>query len=415
VTLPFEHYLVGGAVRDALLGLPVHERDWVVVGADPQTLREAGFKPVGKDFPVFLHPETGEEYALARTERKQGEGHTGFVFHAAPEVSLEEDLRRRDLTINAMAQTEDGELIDPFGGKADLERRLLRHVSEAFVEDPLRVLRVARFAAKLAPQGFGVAPETLTLMREISASGELETLSGPRIWQELEKALASPQPSVFFYLLRECGALARLLPELDALFGVPQPPRWHPEIDCGIHTMLVVDTAARLSESRAVRFAALVHDLGKANTPADILPSHHGHEGRGVKRIQALAKRLPVPKAWRELARIVARYHGHCHRVARLKPGTVLKVLEATDAFRRPERFADFLLACEADARGRTGLENEPYPQREQFAALREAAARVDPQVLIAEGYSGAALGRKLAEARRQAVDFARREFAPVE
>lgn len=412
MTLPFEHYLVGGAVRDALLKLPVHERDWVVIGATPERMQAAGFKPVGKDFPVFLHPETGEEYALARTERKQGQGHTGFVFHAEPDVTLKADLERRDLTINAMAQTEAGELIDPYHGRADLEARVLRHVSPAFVEDPLRVLRVARFAAKLAPLSFGVAPETLALMRDISDSGELETLSGPRVWQELEKALATPQPSVFFHVLRECGALARVLPEVDALFGVPQPPRWHPEIDCGVHTMMVVDMAARLSDSGAVRFAALVHDLGKANTPTDILPSHHGHEGRGVKRIQRLAERLPVPRQWRELAEIVACYHGHSHRLAKLKPSTVMKVLERTDAFRRPQRFADFLLACEADARGRAGLEGDAYPQREQFMALRDAAAEVDPQALIADGYSGAKLGKKLAETRLQAVSFAMAPFA---
>lgn len=398
-------YLVGGAVRDRLLGLPVRERDWVVTGATPEDMTRRGFRPVGREFPVFLHPETGEEYALARTERKSGRGYHGFVFHAAPDVPLEADLRRRDLTINAIAEAEDGSLIDPFGGRADLDRRLLRHVSPAFVEDPLRVLRVARFAARFAGLGFRVAGETLALMRELSASGELEQLTPERVFEETRKALASDAPQVFFRVLRDCGALAVLFPELDRLFGVPQPERHHPEIDTGLHTLLVLEQAAGLSAEPAVRFAALLHDLGKGLTPAALLPRHHGHESRGVPLVEQVCERLRVPRAWRELAVLVCRWHLHCHRAAELKPATILKLLEATDAFRRPERFAQFLLACEADARGRRGLEDRDYPQADYLRRALRAAADVNAAALAAETSGGGeAIAKRLRAAREAAI-----------
>ena len=393
---------MGGAVRDALLGRPVSERDWVVVGATPDALREQGFRQVGKDFPVFLHPETGEEYALARTERKVAPGYHGFTVHAAPDVSLEDDLARRDLTINAMARDAAGNVIDPHGGRRDLDERILRHVSAAFVEDPLRVLRVARFHARLADMGFTVAPETLDLMREIAQSGELEALRPERTWQETDKALAEQAPDRYFTTLRDCDALARVFPEIEALFGVPQPARWHPEIDTGVHTLMVLAVAARLSTDSAVRFAALTHDLGKARTPAEILPKHRGHEERSVEIIGELCARLPVPRRYRELAVAVARYHGIIHRAAELKASTLLKVIEATDGFRRPERFADLLLACEADARGRTGLEDSPYPLRERLLAALRTAARVDTADLA--GLEGPAAGQRLRESRLAAI-----------
>jgi tRNA nucleotidyltransferase (CCA-adding enzyme) len=370
-------YLVGGAVRDRLLGLPVLERDWVVVGARPEELVDAGYQPVGREFPVFLHPETHEEYALARVERKVGPGYRGFTTQFSPQVTLEEDLRRRDLTINAMAQSEDGALIDPYGGESDLAARRLRHVSDAFVEDPVRILRVARFAARFASLGFSLAPETLELMRRMTAAGEVEALVPERVWQETERALATNDPQIFFETLRSCGALAVIYPEIDALYGVPQPPRWHPEIDTGLHVMLALHCAARLDGSNAVRFAALTHDLGKARTPRERWPSHHGHEEAGVPLIEALCARLKAPNDYRELAILAARYHTHVHRAGELKPVTVLGLLESCDAFRRPERFAELLLACEADARGRTGKEHDPYPQAAYLAAARAAAASV--------------------------------------
>src|SRR5580700_7448907 len=342
-------YLVGGAVRDALLGLQVKERDWVVVGSTRDELLRLGYREVGRDFPVFLHPETHEEYALARRERKIAPGYRGFTVEFGPEVTLEEDLARRDLTINAIAQTSDGALLDPFDGKRDLEARVLRHVSPAFVEDPVRVLRVARFAARFAPLGFAVAPETLALMRAMVERREVDALVAERVWQETEKALREPKASEFFKVLRECGALQPIYPEIDALFGVPQPAQWHPEIDTGLHTLLVLDQAALLSSDTKVRFAALVHDLGKATTPQDEWPSHRGHEERSVSLIEALANRLRLPGEYRDLAVIVARYHGIVHRAFELKPTTILEFLERADAFRRPERFAQALLACEAD------------------------------------------------------------------
>lgn len=372
-------YLVGGAVRDGLLGLPVRERDWVVVGSTREELLRLRYREVGNDFPVFLHPETHEEYALARLERKTGPGYRGFDVQFGPEVTLAEDLARRDLTVNAIAQAADGTLIDPYGGRRDLDARVLRHVSEAFVEDPVRILRVARFAARFAPLGFRVAPETLELMRAIVARHELDALVPERVWQETEKALREPRPSEFFSVLRSCDALRPIFPEIDALFGVPQPPQWHPEIDTGVHTLMVLEQAVVLGADPEVRFAALVHDLGKGMTPPTEWPKHHGHEERSVALIEALAARLRVPGNYRDLAVVVARYHGIVHRALELRPGTILEFLEGSDAFRRPARFAQALLACEADARGRTGFEARAYPQRALLSAARDAAAAVKP------------------------------------
>jgi tRNA nucleotidyltransferase (CCA-adding enzyme) len=397
-------YLVGGVVRDRLLGLPVKERDYVVVGATPAKLIALGYQPVGKDFPVFLHPDTHAEYALARTERKTARGYHGFEFHAAPDVTLEDDLRRRDLTINAIAEDEHGQLIDPYHGQRDLDARVLRHVSPAFAEDPVRVLRVARFAARFAPLGFKLADETLALMREMSDNGEVDALVAERVWQETAKALQTKTPSVFFTTLRECDALKRIFPELDRLFGVPQPAKWHPEIDTGVHVMMVIDQAARLSDDLDVRYAALTHDLGKGTTPADILPHHYGHEERSVKLVEALSDRLKVPRDLRELAVIVARHHGLVHKVVELRAGTILKLLEQTDAFRRPQRFELFLLACEADHRGRTGLEDTPFPQADYLRRAFAAANAVDPRSLGIEGLEGAKIGAQIHDARLDAV-----------
>ena len=403
-----EVYLVGGAVRDKQLGLPVSDRDFVVVGSTPDEMVAQGFKPVGADFPVFLHPKTKEEYALARTERKSGRGYKGFTVYAAPDVTLEDDLRRRDLTINAMAESLDGRLIDPFNGAADLEQKLLRHVSPAFAEDPVRILRVARFAARFAPRGFRVVDETIALMRTMVASGEVDHLVPERVWTELERALGEDRPSRFFEVLRGCGAAAKLFPELDALHGVPQPPQHHPEIDTGVHVMLVVDMAARLSADTRVRFAALMHDVGKGTTPKDELPRHAGHEARGAAMIEKFCERLRAPNEYRDLAMPVARHHLLCHRLAELRPSTVLELLESLDAFRRPERVEMFALACEADARGRTGLEDNPYPQREQLLRAFDAARGVDSAAIAAAAISaektGEAIGERIREARIQAV-----------
>jgi tRNA nucleotidyltransferase (CCA-adding enzyme) len=404
-----EIYLVGGAVRDALLGVPSRERDYVVVGATPDALRERGFRPVGKDFPVFLHPQTGEEYALARTERKTAPGYHGFDTRFAPDVTLEQDLLRRDLTINAMAQSGDGTLIDPYGGRRDLAARLLRHVSPAFVEDPLRVLRVARFAARFAPLGFQVAPETLELMRAIVAADELRALVPERVWTETERALGEPRPRVYVETLRACGALAALFPEIDRLFGVPQPPEWHPEVDTGEHTLQVLDVAAGLSTDTTVRFAALVHDLGKGLTPRAQWPRHIGHEATGVRVIRELAARLRVPNEHRDLAVLASREHQKVHRAAELRDSTVLELFEATDAFRRPARFRQLLLVCEADARGRgADLRERPYPQAGWLAQWFDAAAaaRLDPAAL--DGLSGTDIALRLREARIAAVRAAR-------
>lgn len=397
--------MVGGAVRDKLLGLPIKDRDWVVVGATPEAMLAQGYTQVGQDFPVFLHPETKEEYALARTERKTAAGYRGFEVHAAPDVTLAQDLERRDLTINAMALSTDGTLIDPLNGTRDLQQQRLRHVSPAFTEDPVRVLRVARFATRLAPLGFKVADETNALMRQIVTAGEVDALVAERVWGEIERALNEPQPATFFTTLRECGALARILPEIDALFGVPQPEAYHPEIDTGIHTMMVLNSAAKLTVDPEVRFAALCHDLGKGNTPQDLWPSHHGHEERGVKLVQSLCQRLRIPKGFRDLALLVTRFHTHCHRAAELRATTILKTFESLDAFRRPTRLSQFLLACEADSRGRTGYEDSPYPQAGHLQRAFEAASAVDIRVLVEQGYGGKALASEIHAARVRAIN----------
>lgn len=368
-------YCVGGAVRDRLLGLPVVDHDWVVVGSTPEAMVEQGFVPVGKDFPVFLHPVTHEEYALARTERKTARGYKGFAVHAAPDVTLEQDLLRRDFTVNAIAADADGNLIDPHGGINDLRAGILRHVSAAFNEDPVRILRGARFAARF---GFAIAPETLLLMRDMVNNGEVDALVPERVWQELVRGLMETQPSLFFQTLRSCGALAKILPEVDALFGVPQPEKHHPEIDCGIHTMMVVDDAARHDYPLEVRYAALSHDLGKATTPADILPRHIGHELRGVNLVKSLSQRVRATGECSELAQLAARYHGDIHRAFELRSDTVIRLFQLTDAWRRPERFLQLLQACEADARGRLGSEHEAYPQSGYLLQLLSVARAVD-------------------------------------
>jgi tRNA nucleotidyltransferase (CCA-adding enzyme) len=407
-------FLVGGAVRDALLGRPQADRDWVVVGATPQALLDRGFKPVGRDFPVFLHPETGEEYALARTERKSGHGYHGFTFHADPSITLEDDLRRRDLTINAIARADDGTLVDPFGGARDLADRVLRHVSPAFVEDPLRVLRVARFAARFAPLGFRVAEETVALMRAIGEAGELAHLVPERVWAELAKALGEPRPSAFLRVLRDCGALARLLPEVDALYGVPQRAEYHPEIDAGIHQELVCDQAARLAPGdTVVGLAALLHDLGKGLTPAEVLPRHIGHEHAGLPLVAAVCERLKVPGEHAAAARHACRYHLDVHRALQLEPKTVLALIEGIDGFRRPERLRTLLLACEADHRGRLGLDEREYPQAPYLAAAHAAAAAVDARQLVAEGLQGPAIGEAMRRARIAAIAQVRAQHAP--
>ena len=397
-------YLVGGAVRDRLLGRPVKERDWVVVGARPEDLERQGYVPVGREFPVFLHPKTREEYALALLERKVAPGYRGFETRFSPEVTLEEDLRRRDLTINAMAESASGEIIDPYGGRRDLEVRLLRHVSEAFIEDPVRVLRVARFAARYAELGFTVAEETIALMRRMAESGELAALVPERVWQETARALGEARPEVFFETLRECGALRLIFPEVDALFGVPQPPKWHPEVDTGMHVMLALRWAARAGLPSTVRFAVLTHDLGKALTAPERWPSHHGHEEGGVPAIEALCARLKVPNEYRDLALLTARHHTLVHRAQELRPAAALRLLEVTDAFRRPERFDELLWACEADARGRAGLEAQPYPQGRYLRRMRSAAAAVSLSGAERQGLAGAAIGEKLREKRLAAI-----------
>ena len=369
-------YTVGGAVRDLLLGLPVQDRDYVVVGATPDEMVAKGYRPVGQDFPVFLHPQTNDEYALARTERKSGHGYKGFTVYASPEVTLDEDLRRRDLTINAMALDEAGALIDPYGGQADLQTKTFRHVSEAFAEDPVRILRVARFAARFTD--FSVAPETQTLMHQIVEAGEVDALVSERVWQELSRGLMEAQPSRLFHVLRECGALARLLPEIDRLFGVPQPPEHHPEVDTGIHIMLVIDWASRQGYSLPVRFAALTHDLGKGVTPPELWPKHHGHEAKSVDLVRTLCERIRTPADCRDLAVAVARDHGNVHRALELRPATIVELLERVDALRRPERFEEFLQACECDFRGRPGWESKPYPPSDYLKQALQAAQGID-------------------------------------
>jgi tRNA nucleotidyltransferase (CCA-adding enzyme) len=402
-------YLVGGAVRDSLLGLDGYDRDWVVVGATPQALEELGYRPVGRDFPVFLHPNTREEYALARTERKSGKGYKGFTVYATPDVTLEEDLQRRDLTINAMAMDESGQLIDPWGGSKDLQDRILRHVSPAFAEDPLRILRVARFAARLAPLGFQIAEETMQLMRAMVTDGELAHLVAERVWRELQSALAEPGAAEFCRVLRACNALKDILPEVDRLFGVPQPEQWHPEIDTGEHTLMALEQACLLSTDTTVRFAALMHDVGKALTPPGEWPRHIAHEQRGLRLIEQACKRLRAPNDYRELASISCQFHTHCHQAMVLKPSTLLKTLESVDAFRRPQRFANFLMVCIADARGRTGLEDSAYPQADLFRVCFTAANAVNVPQLIAElGTDAASQGEQIRQhlhrARLQAI-----------
>ena len=399
-------YVVGGAVRDRLLGRPVNDRDWVVVGATPAQMLDAGFRQVGADFPVFLHPQTNEEYALARTERKSAPGYRGFVVHADPSVTLEDDLLRRDLTINAMAEAPDGTLIDPFGGQRDLQARVLRHVSEAFAEDPVRILRLARFAARFAD--FEVAPETMALMRRMVAAGEVAALVPERVWQELARGLMEDRPSRMFELLRECGALQVLLPEVDRLWGVPQPPEHHPEVDTGVHLMMVLDQAAHMQASLPVRFACLCHDLGKGTTPAEMLPRHLGHEERSAQLLRPLCERLKVPVECRELAEVTALEHGHVHASLALKPAAQMRLLQRCDALRRPARFAEMLLACECDARGRLGLEQRAYPQRQRLLQALAFARCVDTAVVAqrfgALGQSGPQIGEAIHAARVEAL-----------
>jgi tRNA nucleotidyltransferase (CCA-adding enzyme) len=405
-----EIYSVGGAVRDELLGLPVADRDYVVIGATPQQMVALGYKPVGKDFPVFLHPRTHEEYALARTERKTARGYHGFAFHAAPDVTLEQDLARRDLTINAIAKDEHGALIDPFNGAADIQARVLRHVSPAFAEDPVRILRLARFAARFASLGFTIADETLQLMRGMVANGEADALVAERVWQELSRGLMEAKPSRLFETLRACGALERVLPEVDALFGVPQTAAHHPEVDTGVHVMMVVDYAASRSYPLDVRFAALTHDLGKGTTPREEWPRHIAHEERSVGLVAALCERLRVPAECRDLALVMAKQHGNIHRAAELRPATIVQILQSADAFRKPERFARLLQACESDSRGRLGFGDRAYPQAEHMAAAFKAAAAVDAGAIARQFEDATRIKEAIHLARVTAVRAALRE-----
>ncbi|MFG0418288.1 multifunctional CCA addition/repair protein [Pseudomonas sp. zjy_8] len=397
-------YKVGGAVRDRLLGRPVTDIDRVVVGADAEQMLALGYRPVGEDFPVFLHPQSGEEYALARTERKSGRGYGGFTFHASPDVTLEEDLIRRDLTINAMAEDDQGTLFDPYGGQRDLAARVLRHVSPAFAEDPLRVLRVARFAARYAPLGFSVAEETLALMRQLAESGELAHLTAERSWKEISRALMEPRPDVFVQVLRDCGALAALLPEVDALFGVPQPAAHHPEIDTGVHVLSVLQQCAEHEQPLSVRWASLLHDVGKGLTPAEQWPRHIAHEHLGLNLIQAINERCKAPRDCAELALLVGEFHTHGHRARELRASTLLELLQRFDVFRRPQRFAEFVAACEMDARGRLGLEQRDYPQAAYLLGAAEVARQVAVKPLLEKGYKGAELGEALNRERLNAL-----------
>ena len=397
-----EIYQVGGAVRDALLGLPVKDRDFVVVGATPEQMVELGYRPVGKDFPVFLHPESQEEYALARTERKTAKGYKGFQVFASPDVTLEEDLARRDLTINAIAQAEDGTLIDPYNGQVDIRDKILRHVSDAFIEDPVRILRAARFAARFTE--FTVAPETMRLMQDMVADGEVDALVPERVWQELAKGLMEAKPSRMFEVLRECGALKRIMPELDRLWGVPQPPQHHPEIDTGVHVMMVVDYAAAQGYSLPVRFSALTHDLGKGTTPQDVLPRHIGHEERSVHLLKDVCKRLRVPNDCKELAHVVARFHGKVYRVDEMRSATKVQFLVETDAIRQPERFKEFLRACECDFRGRTGYEEKPIPHTAIWLKLLDAVMQVDAGAVARQYQEPEKIREAVFQARVEAV-----------
>jgi tRNA nucleotidyltransferase (CCA-adding enzyme) len=398
-------YLVGGAVRDRLLGRPAGDRDYVVVGSTPEAMVAAGFRPVGKDFPVFLHPQTNEEYALARTERKTAPGYRGFVVHADAGVTLEDDLLRRDFTINAIAQADDGSLVDPFGGVADIDNRVLRHVSPAFSEDPVRILRAARFLARFAPLGFAVAPRTLALMRDMVAAGEVDALVSERVWQETRKALEEPAPSAFLGLLRDCGALVRLFPEVDALFGVPQRAEYHPEVDTGVHTQMVCDMAARLAPGNArVGFAALTHDLGKALTPQSELPRHINHEHAGLPAVSAVSARYRVPADYKDLATICCREHLNIHRIDELRPETLHDLIARCDGFRKPGQIAELALVCEADKRGRLGLQDSDYPQAATLLALHAAALSVSVSTLDVAGLEGPQVGEALRRARIDAI-----------
>jgi len=409
--MAMKSYLVGGAVRDKILGLKVKDRDWVVTGSTPDEMLKQGFTPVGKDFPVFLHPETKEEYALARTERKTSAGYHGFTFHADSNVTLEEDIKRRDLTINALAEDEQGNLIDFVDGQADIENRILRHVSPAFAEDPVRILRIARFAARFSYLGFIIADETMILMRDMVKSGEVNALVPERVWQETIKALAEPSPDIFIQTLRECGALEILFPEIDRLFGVPQPKEHHPEIDTGVHTMMVLQQACLLSNEPVVRFAALTHDLGKGTTPKEELPHHYGHEERGVHLVNDLCKRYRVPKQFNELAKITAKYHTHVHKAFEIRSKTLLKVLKKTDAFRKPERFNQFLLACTADSHGRPGYENYDYKQAPFFSHMRNIAGSIDVQEIIKDGFEGKKIAEELYKRRLNAIKYEKKNY----
>lgn len=397
-------YMVGGAVRDELLGLEVKDRDWVVVGATPEQMLAQGYRQVGKEFPVFLHPQSNEEYALARKERKTAPGYTGFEFDYSGSVTLEEDLARRDLTVNAIAQDEQGNIIDPFSGRQDLEDRVLRHVSPAFSEDPVRVLRVARFAARFYALGFRVAGETLQLMRQMVDNGEVDALVRERVWAELDMALGEQDPQIFFTTLRDCGALQKLFPDIDRLFGVPQVKEHHPEVDTGLHVMMVVKQSAKLTQDKRVRFSALTHDLGKGTTPPDVLPQHIGHEARSYKLVKALCERYPVPNDYRELALLVAEYHTHVFRAAEMRPETFVKVFDALDLFRRPERLDLFLLSVEADSRGRTGFEDLEMPQLKIFRDAYAAASAVDNKPIVDSGLEGKAISDELRKQRIAAV-----------
>ncbi len=410
-------YLVGGAVRDRLLGIPGHEvseRDWVVTGGSSEAMLAAGFRQVGRDFPVFLHPKTHEEHALARTERKSGKGYTGFTCHSDPSITLEEDLLRRDLTINAIAEDEHGELVDPFNGLQDLGQRILRHVSPAFVEDPLRVLRVARFAARFHHLGFSIADETLLLMQQLSVGDELLHLAPERIWKETEKALSTDSPQRYFQALHQCGALRKLFPEIHALFGVPQTEKHHPEIDTGIHTLMVLEQAARLTPDIPTRFAALVHDLGKALTPPNEWPRHIAHEQRGIAPVKTLCRRIRVPRQMEDLAVLVCEFHLHVHRALEMKASTIQKLFESLDLYRRPERLEPFLLACEADSRGRKGLENREYPQPAYLRDCFAAASSINANSLHQGNLTGKAIGMAITEERVRAISKVRDAHLPA-
>lgn len=399
-----EIYLVGGAVRDQLLGLPVKERDWVVIGETPESMVKQGFRPVGKDFPVFLHPQSREEYALARTERKTAPGYKGFTVHASPDVSLEQDLIRRDLTINAMAMTPEGLLVDPYGGRRDLEQRIFRHISPAFAEDPVRILRIARFAARYADLGFTLAEETRVLMQSMVTAGEVDHLVPERMWAELFKALNEKSPSAFFYTLKDCAALDKIFPEISCLFGVPQPEKHHPEVDTGIHAMLCLEQAALLSPSPEVRFAALVHDLGKGLSPKANWPHHYGHETQGLPVLERMCARLRVPNSFKSLAMQVMQYHTHCHRAFELRASTITDMLAALGAYKPNNKLPEFLLACEADAKGRTGFEHSPYPQAGLLSGAAKQAASVDTSAILNGELKGADIGEAIRRLRIKAV-----------